>query len=103
MSPPVYAPIDWLGRYEESYSHMYCQPQEVQVLTSLQVRYMEKYEFRPAEIVTDICTIYTHLSANPSFCFAVSSDGRCYSPQLFSQAFDVLCKKSWSNPEIILK
>lgn len=59
---------------------------------NLKVRYMEKYEFRPAEIVTDICTIYTHLHANPSFCFAVSSDGRSYTPQLFSQAFDVLCR-----------
>ncbi|KAG0726533.1 Ubiquitin conjugation factor E4 A [Chionoecetes opilio] len=59
---------------------------------NLKVRYMEKYEFRPGEIVSDICTIYTHLYANPSFCFAVSSDGRSYTPQLFSQASDVLCR-----------
>lgn len=59
---------------------------------NLKVRYMEKYEFRPGEIVSDICTIYTHLYADSSFCFAVSSDGRSYTPQLFSQASDVLCR-----------
>uniref|UniRef100_A0A0P4VWG4 Ubiquitin conjugation factor E4 A n=1 Tax=Scylla olivacea TaxID=85551 RepID=A0A0P4VWG4_SCYOL len=59
---------------------------------NLKVRYMEKYEFRPGEMVSDICTIYTHLFANSSFCLAVSSDGRSYTPQLFSQASDVLCR-----------
>lgn len=59
---------------------------------NLKVRDMEKYEFRPGEIVTDICTIYTHLFSDAAFCLAVSADGRSYSPKLFSQAQDVLCR-----------
>ncbi|KAK8736683.1 hypothetical protein OTU49_004593 [Cherax quadricarinatus] len=59
---------------------------------NLKVRDMEKYEFRPAETVSDICTIYTHLYKSAEFCLAVSADGRSYTPQLFSQAHDVLCR-----------
>ncbi|XP_068207310.1 ubiquitin conjugation factor E4 A [Palaemon carinicauda] len=59
---------------------------------NLKVRDMEKYEFRPAEIVSDICTIYTHLYSDEVFCSAVSADGRSYTPQLFSQAHDVLVR-----------
>ncbi|KAK7018070.1 Ubiquitin conjugation factor E4 A [Halocaridina rubra] len=61
---------------------------------NLKVRDMEKYEFRPAETVSDICTIYTHLYSDPAFCLAVSSDGRSYTPQLFSQAQAVLSRIS---------
>ncbi|XP_071516442.1 ubiquitin conjugation factor E4 A-like [Panulirus ornatus] len=51
---------------------------------------MEKCQFRPGEIVSDICSVYTNLYSNEAFCLAVSADGRSYIPELFSQAIDVL-------------
>ena len=53
---------------------------------------MEKFEFRPSEIVSNICTIYVNLSGDYSFCLAVYSDGRSYSPELFVQAREILSK-----------
>ncbi|XP_071536976.1 ubiquitin conjugation factor E4 A [Panulirus ornatus] len=57
---------------------------------TLKVRDMEKCQFRPGEIVSDICSVYTNLYSNEAFCLAVSADGRSYTPELFSQAYDVL-------------
>ncbi|KAK3863322.1 hypothetical protein Pcinc_030892 [Petrolisthes cinctipes] len=54
------------------------------------VRDMDKCEFHPGEMVSDICTIYTNLLADPTFCQAVVGDGRSYKPTLFTQAADVL-------------
>ncbi|KAB7507920.1 Ubiquitin conjugation factor E4 A [Armadillidium nasatum] len=59
---------------------------------NLKVKDMEKYEFKPAEIVSDICTIYIHLSKEPEFCNAVCADDRSYSPELFNQACNVLMR-----------
>ncbi|CAL4064415.1 unnamed protein product [Meganyctiphanes norvegica] len=58
----------------------------------LKVNDMDKYEFRPSEMVKDICTIYTHLGSDDAFCLAISQDGRSYSAKLFQQAHDVLCR-----------
>ncbi|KAG8230258.1 hypothetical protein J437_LFUL009796 [Ladona fulva] len=56
------------------------------------VKDLAEYEFKPANIVLDICQIYTHLGSSDAFCLAVSQDGRSYSPQLFSLAEDVLLR-----------
>ena len=50
------------------------------------------YEFEPAELVGSICKIYVQLSPVESFCLAVSSDGRSFSPRLFQLAEDVLSR-----------
>ncbi|KAK2711564.1 hypothetical protein QYM36_012654 [Artemia franciscana] len=56
------------------------------------VKDFEKYEFKPAEMVTCICRIYVNLGENDNFCLAVSADGRSYSSSLFEQAGNVLRK-----------
>ena len=52
----------------------------------------EEFSFKPAEVVKQICTIYTHLAECESFLRAVSSEGRSYSHDLFVQAGSVLVR-----------
>nr|XP_023015163.1 ubiquitin conjugation factor E4 A [Leptinotarsa decemlineata] len=50
------------------------------------------YEFHPARIVQQICSIYVNLKDDESFCAAISRDGRSYSAELFVLAQNVLAK-----------
>ena len=64
---------------------------------NLKVKDLNQYEFKPADIVHDICQIYVNLSSedNPKykkFCLAVGRDDRSYSSNLLSLASDVLIK-----------
>ncbi|KAH6929903.1 hypothetical protein HPB50_006624 [Hyalomma asiaticum] len=64
---------------------------------NLKVKDFSEYEFKPQELVQNICKIYTNLGSADSetaqaFCIAVSRDGRSYSPDLFPQAQKVLMK-----------
>lgn len=70
---------------------------------NFRVKDLGVYEFKPQDLVVDICRIYLHLgeisvldkcseSRVNAFCSAVSRDGRSYSPELFSQAEAVLLK-----------
>jgi len=59
---------------------------------NLRVKNFEEFQFRPRELVANICRIYIHLGEDDSFCRAVSRDGRSYSHALFEQAEQVLCK-----------
>ena len=59
---------------------------------NLKVKNFEEFQFRPRELVADICRIYIHLGGEERFCAAVSRDGRSYSHSLFEQAEQVLCK-----------
>lgn len=64
---------------------------------NLKVKDFSEYEFKPQELVQNICKIYTNLGSADSetaqaFCIAVSRDGRSYSPELFPQAQKVLLK-----------
>ncbi|KAI1295764.1 Ubiquitin conjugation factor E4 A [Halotydeus destructor] len=70
--------------------------------TDYKVKQMEDFEFKPADIVHDICLIYTHLSVklNPKdkeFCIAVANDGRSYSEELLPAASHVLIKTGKST------
>lgn len=63
----------------------------------LKVKDLNEYEFKPQELVQNICKIYAHLGSADTatayaFCAAVSRDGRSYSPDLFPQAQSVLLK-----------
>lgn len=55
------------------------------------MRDTDDYDFRPGEVVTDICRIYIQLDCQ-RFCAAVAADQRSYSPQLFTDAIQVLGK-----------
>ncbi|XP_045536745.1 ubiquitin conjugation factor E4 A [Papilio machaon] len=59
---------------------------------NFKVKDLKEYEFEPANTVMDICRMYVELGNNERFCAAVSDDGRCYSPQLFSLAETVLVR-----------
>jgi len=59
---------------------------------SFKVSNLEKYSFRPGEVVGKICQIYLNLGESSSFVAAVSRDGRSYSPSLFPGTERVLIK-----------
>ncbi|KPI94382.1 Ubiquitin conjugation factor E4 A [Papilio xuthus] len=59
---------------------------------NFKVKDLKEFEFEPANTVMDICRMYVELGSNERFCAAVSDDGRCYSPQLFSHAETVLVR-----------
>ena len=59
---------------------------------SFKVSNLEKYSFRPGEVVGKICQIYLNLGECSSFVAAVSRDGRSYSPTLFPGTERVLIK-----------
>lgn len=59
---------------------------------NFKVKNLEKYSFKPAEVVAKICQIYKNLSHCPTFLEGVSNDGRSYSPDLFKWTQRVLSK-----------
>lgn len=54
------------------------------------VKNLQEVDFKPKELVTEICDIYLNLSSEDTFCRAVSRDGRSYSEELFPLAKEVL-------------
>jgi len=59
---------------------------------SFKVSNLEKYSFKPGEVVAQITQIYLHLEGSQTFIKSVSSDGRSYSSSLFSMTENVLIK-----------
>uniref|UniRef100_A0A6Q2YB45 Ubiquitin conjugation factor E4 A n=1 Tax=Esox lucius TaxID=8010 RepID=A0A6Q2YB45_ESOLU len=59
---------------------------------ALKVKDFSEFDFKPEQLVSDICTIYLHLGDEQNFCATVPKDGRSYSPTLFSQTVRVLKK-----------
>ncbi|XP_017041379.1 ubiquitin conjugation factor E4 A [Drosophila ficusphila] len=56
------------------------------------VKDKKEFDFDPAQTVLEISHIYINLSADDSFCLAVSQDGRSYSEQLFGYAENILIR-----------
>lgn len=59
---------------------------------NLKVKNLAEFEFKPQELVSNICQIYINLGHSGDFCEAVSRDGRSYSESLFPLAQQVLIK-----------
>lgn len=59
---------------------------------ALKVKDFSEFDFKPQQLVSDICTIYINLGDEENFCATVPKDGRSYSPTLFSQTVRVLRK-----------
>lgn len=59
-------------------------------LLSDQVKDINKYHFRPGELLTAIVTVYVNLGNEQCFCDALPRDGRSFSMDLFAQAERVL-------------
>ncbi|KAL6116164.1 ube4a [Pungitius sinensis] len=59
---------------------------------ALKVKDFSEFDFKPQQLVSDICTIYLNLGDEENFCARVPKDGRSYSPTLFSQTVRVLKK-----------
>ncbi|XP_012510841.1 PREDICTED: ubiquitin conjugation factor E4 A [Propithecus coquereli] len=59
---------------------------------ALKVKDFSEFDFKPQQLVSDICTIYLNLGDEENFCAAVPKDGRSYSPTLFAQTVRVLKK-----------
>lgn len=68
---------------------------------ALKVKDFSEFDFKPQQLVSDICTIYINLGDEENFCATVPKDGRSYSPTLFSQTVRVL-KKINKPGEMIL-
>jgi len=61
---------------------------------SFKVSNLDKFSFKPGEVVSRISQIYINLEDSESFIKAISADGRSYCPELFSWAENVLLKVS---------
>ncbi|KAM4652582.1 ubiquitin conjugation factor E4 A isoform 1-T2 [Discoglossus pictus] len=59
---------------------------------ALKVKDFSEFDFKPQQLVSDICTIYLNLGDEENFCTSVPKDGRSYSPMLFAQTVRVLKK-----------
>ncbi|XP_053547265.1 ubiquitin conjugation factor E4 A [Bombina bombina] len=59
---------------------------------ALKVKDFSEFDFKPQQLVSDICTIYLNLGDEENFCSTVPKDGRSYSPMLFAQTVRVLKK-----------
>ncbi|XP_053308608.1 ubiquitin conjugation factor E4 A [Spea bombifrons] len=59
---------------------------------ALKVKDFSEFDFKPQQLVSDICTIYLNLGNEENFCASVPKDGRSYSPMLFAQTVRVLKK-----------
>ncbi|XP_016121639.1 ubiquitin conjugation factor E4 A-like, partial [Sinocyclocheilus grahami] len=59
---------------------------------ALKVKDFSEFDFKPQQLVSDICTIYLNLGDEEHFCATVPKDGRSYSPTLFCQTVRVLKK-----------
>ncbi|XP_016853785.2 ubiquitin conjugation factor E4 A isoform X1 [Anolis carolinensis] len=59
---------------------------------ALKVKDFSEFDFKPQQLVSDICTIYLNLGGEENFCATVPKDGRSYSPTLFAQTVRVLKK-----------
>merc|ERR1719244_1304035 len=59
---------------------------------SFKVSNLEKYSFKPGEVVSQITQIYLNLENSETFIKAISGDGRSYSSELFSMTETVLLK-----------
>ncbi|ELK31953.1 Ubiquitin conjugation factor E4 A [Myotis davidii] len=59
---------------------------------ALKVKDFSEFDFKPQQLVSDICTIYLNLGNEENFCATVPKDGRSYSPTLLAQTIRVLKK-----------
>ncbi|MGH0186297.1 UNVERIFIED_CONTAM: hypothetical protein FKN15_021545 [Acipenser sinensis] len=59
---------------------------------ALKVKDFTEFDFKPQQLVSDICTISLNLGNEENFCSTVPKDGRSYSPRLFAQMVRVLKK-----------
>ncbi|XP_042332885.1 ubiquitin conjugation factor E4 A isoform X2 [Sceloporus undulatus] len=59
---------------------------------ALKVKDFSEFDFKPQQLVSDICTIYLNLGDEENLCATVPKDGRSYSPTLFAQTVRVLKK-----------
>lgn len=110
MSNETISTLQWLTTDIKS---IFCHPSIVERITAMlnyflfnlvgpqkknfKVKDLKEYEFKPQELVRDICRIYQNLGAEEDssaerFCQAVSRDGRSYSGDLFPLAQAVLQK-----------
>lgn len=56
----------------------------------LKVKNLSEFHFKPQQLVSDIIDMYLNLGEEESFCRAVATDKRSYSPNLFKQSERVL-------------
>jgi hypothetical protein len=67
---------------------------------TLKVKDLKQFEFKPKDLVHDICRMYVNLANEDNdkrrkFCLAVGMDDRSYSADLFTLASDVLIKSGF--------
>lgn len=61
--------------------------------SNLAVKNMDKYRFRPRELLSDMLSIYLNLSDQPEFMRAVASEGRSYKKSTFERAAGIATKR----------
>lgn len=61
--------------------------------SELRTNDMEKYGFKPAQLLSSLLSVYLNLAEEPAFIQAVASEGRSYKKELFERAGEVALKK----------
>lgn len=54
--------------------------------TQTQVKNPEAVAFKPIDVLSDLCVIYTNLAEIPHFCKSVVKDDRSFRPEYLNQA-----------------
>ncbi|KAK6535110.1 hypothetical protein TWF694_001597 [Orbilia ellipsospora] len=67
--------------------------------SNLRVKDPKKYRFDPKTLLSEMIGIYLNLGTRPDFVRAIAADGRSYSPELFTRAFNILAKFGLKSPE----
>jgi ubiquitin conjugation factor E4 B len=63
----------------------------------------EKYNFRPKELLAQVCNVYLHLAVSPAFAPAVAHDGRSYRHEIFTKAASILERQGLASADGIAR
>jgi len=61
--------------------------------SDLRTNDMEKYGFKPAQLLSSVLSVYLNLAEEPAFIQAVATEGRSYKKELFERAGEIALKK----------
>ncbi|KAK6517248.1 hypothetical protein TWF281_003911 [Arthrobotrys megalospora] len=67
--------------------------------SNLRVKDPKKYRFDPKTLLSEMIDVYLNLGTRPEFVKAIAMDGRSYSYELFSRAYNILAKFGLKSPE----
>lgn len=71
--------------------------------TNLRVENLSDYGFNPRALLSELIDVYLNLMHKESFVMAVARDGRCYKPENFAKAAEIMRKWALKSSEELAK